>query len=375
MKTFRAIFAGGGTGGHLFPALAIADGLKHRLENEYEIDFRFIGTKRGIEYRMRDRLGYPLYLMNVRGLARSAALSNLLFPFLLFWAYLKSLVMVWRFRPDVVVGTGGYVMGPMFLAASTLNSLRVIQEQNSYPGVTTRQLAIKAHKVFLGFEDARHHLKSGCDIVVTGNPIKKIIGTVPRDEGIRHFGLDMKKKTILILGGSQGAMSINLNILDCLKNLPDGYQLIWQTGERGYQDLIDLAGERLKGHVAFAITDRVEMAYAAADIAIARAGAITLAELEAAELPAILVPFPFATADHQRKNAESFERAGAAVLYYDEQLGKVDLLQEAVAILESDKQTTMKQAVQAMHERRKRPATDVIVDEIMQLVGITESET
>jgi len=375
MKTFRAIFAGGGTGGHLFPALAIADKLKSRLEGEYAIDFRFVGTKRGIEYRMRDRLGYPLHLMNVRGLARSAALSNLLFPFLLLWAYLKSLIMILRFQPDIVIGTGGYVMGPIFLAAATLNTLRVIQEQNSYPGVTTRQLAIKAHKVFLGFDDARRHLKSGCDIVVTGNPIKEIIGTISREEGIRHFNLNPAKKTILILGGSQGAMSINLNILDCLKNLPDGYQLIWQTGDRGYQDLVDLAGERLTGHVAFAITDRVELAYAAADIVIARAGATTLAELEASKLPAILVPYPFAAADHQRKNAESFEHEGAAVLFGDEQLGKVDLLQEAVTILESDTYATMKQAVQAMHARRERPATDVIVDEIMQLAGITESDT
>ncbi|UCD16978.1 MAG: undecaprenyldiphospho-muramoylpentapeptide beta-N-acetylglucosaminyltransferase [Candidatus Zixiibacteriota bacterium] len=375
MNRVRAIFAGGGTGGHLFPALAIADKLRARIAPAYQADFRFVGTKRGIEYKMRDKLGYPLHLMSVRGFRRSAILSNLLFPFFLFGALIKSIILILRFHPDIVIGTGGYVMGPVFLAATMLNISRVIQEQNSYPGITTRQLALKADKVFLGFADAKAHLKPGCNTVVTGNPIKEVIGTIPREEGLRHFKLSDAKKTILILGGSQGAMSINLNILDCLKDLPDGHQLIWQTGERGYRELVDLAGDRLQGHAVFPITDRIELAYAAADIAIARAGAITLAELEAAEVPAILIPFPFAAANHQCKNAELFEREGAAVVFGDEQLGRVDLLREAVELLNSGSQMLMQKAMRAMHRCQDKPAADRIVSEIMQLIGITGSDT
>ena len=155
MKTFKAIFAGGGTGGHLFPALTIAAALRERLEPEYNIKFKFVGTKRGLEYRMKDKLGYPLIMMSVRGYMRSAILSNIVFPFVLFWAYLKSMFVILTFRPKIIIGTGGYVMGPILLGGITLNTLRVIQEQNSFPGVTTRKLAKKVFKVYLGFADAK----------------------------------------------------------------------------------------------------------------------------------------------------------------------------------------------------------------------------
>lgn len=371
MKTFKAIFAGGGTGGHLFPALTIAAALKERLEPEYETEFKFVGTKRGLEYRMKDSLGYPLVLLSVRGYMRSAILSNIVFPFVLFWAYMRSIFILRRFDPDVVVGTGGYVMGPVLMAAITLNLTRVIQEQNSYPGVTTRTLARRVFKVFLGFADAKKYLPDS-DTLVTGNPIRRSIGRAGRDEAITRFELDKNKRTVLVLGGSQGALSINQNVLRHLDDFGDGIQMVWQTGERAYTEVAARAGGRVSGRALFAFTDKIEFAYAAADIVIARSGALTLAEIEAAGLPAILIPFPYATADHQRKNALSFVAAGAAVLVDDAQLEKVSLPAMAREILESDKLEVMKHCVRKMQQERPKPAVDVIVDSILQLAGVAK---
>jgi UDP-N-acetylglucosamine--N-acetylmuramyl-(pentapeptide) pyrophosphoryl-undecaprenol N-acetylglucosamine transferase len=369
MKKLSVLFAGGGTGGHLYPALAIADGLKARIEPGGISDFRFIGTKRGLEYRIKDKLGYPLSLMTVRGLYRHGILKNILFPFLLLGAIIKSTYFILRFRPDIVVGTGGYVMGPVLLAAVAMNRRCVIQEQNSYPGVTTRQLAHKVDKVFLGFAAAANFLNKDADTVETGNPVKSIIGKTSKEEGREHFRLKSTDKVILILGGSQGATSINQNILDHLSSLPDGYRLIWQTGERDYKEIAAAAGGRVESRALFAFTDRIELAYAAADIAIARAGALTLAELEAAGLPSVLVPYPYAAGDHQRKNAELFVEKGASLMIENDQLGEVSLLKGTVSLIEDGTYLKMAEAVTAMRARISKPAVEMIVDEILELVG------
>jgi UDP-N-acetylglucosamine--N-acetylmuramyl-(pentapeptide) pyrophosphoryl-undecaprenol N-acetylglucosamine transferase len=373
MRTVRIIFAGGGTGGHLSPAIAIAGKLRERLTPEYGYDFRFVGTKRGIEYRLKDKLGFPLELINVRGMVRSFTLKNLLVPFLLLGAIIKSIGIIRRFRPDIIVGTGGYVMGPVMLAAVLTGSRRVIQEQNSYPGVTTRQMAGRVDKVFLGFGDAVKFLSKNSQTVETGNPVKDIIGKVSRDEGRKYFGIDNNSKVILILGGSQGASAINRNIMAHLESLPSGYELIWQCGERDYKEVAAKAGGKATSRALFPYTDRIEMAYAVADIAIARAGALTLAEIEQAGLPSILVPYPFAAGDHQRKNAASFSSSGAAIIFEDSQLGQIDLLSEAVGLFASGKIAAMTAAVEALRSRRKKPAVDIIADEILELINIKRS--
>ncbi len=371
MKTFKAIFAGGGTGGHLFPALTIAAALRERLEPEYKIKFKFVGTKRGLEYRMRDKLGYPLIMMSVRGYMRSAILSNIVFPFVLFWAYLKSMFVILTFRPKIIIGTGGYVMGPILLGGITLNTLRVIQEQNSFPGVTTRTLAKKVFKVYLGFEDAKRFLPNS-ETVVTGNPIRKSIGKADRDEAMTYFELDKNKKTILVLGGSQGALSINQNVLNNMEDFGDEIQLVWQTGERAYTEVTASAGGRVSGRALFAFTDKIELAYAAADLVISRSGALTMAEIAAAGLPSILIPFPYATADHQRKNADSFVSRGAAVLVDDAKLSEVSLPAMARDILTSDKLEAMNNSVRGIHKAQQKPAVDLIVDDILELTGVVK---
>ncbi|RKX31394.1 MAG: undecaprenyldiphospho-muramoylpentapeptide beta-N-acetylglucosaminyltransferase [Candidatus Zixiibacteriota bacterium] len=374
MKKLKAIFAGGGTGGHLYPALAIANKLRSIVEPQGEIDFRFVGTRRGVEYRMRDSLGYPLTLITVRGLSRKGILRNILFPFLLIGSTLKSMLLIFRISPDIVVGTGGYVMGPVLMAAVIMNRRCVIQEQNSYPGVTTRQLAHRVDKVFLGFGEARKYLKKLSETIETGNPVKESVGTVSREKAREYFGFDIDDKVILVLGGSQGASSINNNILGHLETLPDKYRIIWQTGERDYKEVAAKAGGKVSGRALFSFSDHIETAYAAADIAIARAGALTLAELEAAGLPSVLVPYPYATADHQKKNAEVYVNAGASFLIYDNELDEVSLIKGTVALLEDGSVVKMKDAIDKMRRKRKKPAADIIADEILSLVGFERGD-
>ncbi|MEW5924993.1 MAG: undecaprenyldiphospho-muramoylpentapeptide beta-N-acetylglucosaminyltransferase [Candidatus Zixiibacteriota bacterium] len=369
MKKLKIIFAGGGTGGHLYPALAIADRLKTLITPGCEADFRFVGTKRGIEYRMKERLGYPLSLITVRGLSRRGIIRNILFPFLLAGATLKSIYLILRFSPNIVIGTGGYVMGPVLLAAVMMNRRSAIQEQNSYPGVTTRQLAHRVDKVFLGFGEAAKYFKKGCDVLETGNPVKSIIGTITKEDARKYFDLSIDDKVILILGGSQGASSINNNILMHLETLSGTYRLIWQTGERDYKEVAAKAGGRVSGRALFAFTDQIETAYAAADIAIARAGALTLAELEAAGLPSVLIPYPFAAEDHQRKNAEVYAAAGASFIIYDNELGEMNLLKGTITLLEDGSRDKMKAALETLRSKRKKPAVDKIAEEILALTG------
>jgi len=369
MTTVRAIFAGGGTGGHLFPALTIADTMRKRFEPNGKTNFIFVGTKRGLEYRMRADLGYPLELINIRGLRRSLSPSNLLFPFLLIGAMIKSLTMLSKFKPNIVIGTGGYVMGPVLLAAFLLGIPRVIQEQNSYPGLATRKLGPLVNKLFLGFGEAARYLKKSCTIIETGNPVKDTIGTGSREEGINFFGLDKNKKTIFILGGSLGALKINRNIMSGLEQLSDSYQLIWQTGEGDYKDVAAFAGGKVPSRALIPFITRMDLAYATADLIIARSGAITLAEIEASALPAILVPYPFATGDHQMFNARSFAETGGAVIIENDQLEKISLLKESAEIFENGRLIKMKEAAVVRKKIRTKAAADLIVDEILELIN------
>lgn len=369
MKRLKVIFAGGGTGGHLFPALAIANYLKKIIEPECTADFRFVGTKKGLEYKMKDRLGYPLSLILVRGLSRSGIWRNLFFPVLLFGAVMKSIYLIFKFNPDIIVGTGGYVMGPVLLAAIALNRRTVIQEQNSYPGLTTRKLASKVDRLFLGFGSARKYLNKLSETIESGNPVNEMIGAASKTEARIHFGFDMDCPVILILGGSQGAASINQNIINNLGTLPDNFRLIWQTGDLNYKEIIDAAGDKLKRHVLFSFTDEIEKAYAAADIAIARAGALTLAELEAAGLPSILIPYPHAAEDHQRINAEHFVDCGAAEMFEDKILNEYNILAIAVDKIETGKITEMTQAIDNMRKKRDKTALEIISKEILTIVG------
>ncbi len=369
MPTARIVFAGGGTGGHLFPAIAIADRIRELLEKTTKVEIVFVGTKRGIEYRMRDRLGYPLEIINVRGLVRSFTLTNLLVPFVLIGALMRAWLLLGRFKPDVVVGTGGYVALPILKTAAWRKIPTVLQEQNSFPGITTRQAAGKARKIYLGFEGAKQHLPSGVPMMVTGNPVRRTIAEGDRAKALAEYKLDPSKKTILVLGGSQGARAINGAILKSVLagGVPDGYQILWQTGKRDYKEVAAQADGQVHDCTLFPFAHDMAAVYAAADLAIARAGALTLAELTACKVPSVLVPFPFAAGDHQRKNAADMAALGAAVVIDEDDLGRHDLVREATDLAGSTQYDTMKQALVAMTDGKKA-AVDMIAEDIIELI-------
>jgi UDP-N-acetylglucosamine--N-acetylmuramyl-(pentapeptide) pyrophosphoryl-undecaprenol N-acetylglucosamine transferase len=318
---------------------------------------------------MRESLGYPLHLINVRGITRSLTLRNLLVPFILIGALVQSMLLLRKLSPDVVVGTGGYVSWPVLKVAALKKIVTVLQEQNSFPGVTTRRLAQRAERIYLGFERAREHLRTKGKIIVTGNPVRASVMNGSRSEAIKAFGLDPEKKTILVLGGSQGARTVNNAVLASLEKtqLPAEYQLLWQTGKRDYKEVTARSGRKVTGCALFPFADRMDLVYAAADLAIARAGALTLAELAACGLPSILIPYPFAAGDHQRKNAADLVDRKMAVVIDEKDLDAVDLLGEAVALHRSERFQQMKRTIAEWNQGR-RPAADVIAEDIVNLI-------
>lgn len=369
----RILFAGGGTGGHLYPAIAIANRITEMQAGQNQIDIAFVGTKRGLEYRIKDELGYPLYLINMRGITRSPAMINLLVPFIIVGALWQSARLLKRFRPDLVVGTGGYVSWPVLKMAATLGIITVLQEQNSYPGIATRSGAKKARRIYLGFEDAGKYLPKNANTVITGNPVRSEIGHGSKEKVFEQFQLDPNKKTILVLGGSQGARAINNAVIKSLEatHWNGDTQLLWQTGKRDYTDVNAKASKLHWDGALFPFANNMQDVYAAADIVIARAGALTLAEIIKCGLPSILIPFPFAAGDHQKKNAESLSSRKAAVVIEEKHLDSVDLIGEAISILNSPKNAELKNAAAKLTKSRK-PAVDIITEDIISIICNTK---
>ncbi len=365
----RILFAGGGTGGHLYPAIAIANRITEMHSGKNQVDIAFVGTKRGLEYRIKDELGYPLHLINMRGITRSLAIINLLVPFIVVGALWQSARILKRFRPDLVVGTGGYVSWPVLKMAATLGIITVLQEQNSFPGIATRSGAKKAKRIYLGFEDAGRYLPTNANIVITGNPVRREISHGLKQKAIEQFKLDPSKKTILILGGSQGARTINNAVIKSLETRHGvaDVQLLWQTGKRDYTDVSVRASKLHWDGALFPFANNMQDIYAAADIVIARAGALTLAEIITCGLPSILIPFPFAAGDHQKKNAESMSLRKAAIVIEERNLGDVDLIDEAICLMDSPKIAELTNAATNLTAGRK-PAVDIISEDIVSII-------
>ncbi len=369
MKNIRLIFAGGGTGGHLYPALAIADRVKELLEKRTNVEIIFIGTKRGIEYRLKDSLGYPLHIINMRGIVRSFTLTNFLVPFIVLGALIKSWSLLKSFKPQIVIGTGGYVSWAILKTASWKDIRTLLQEQNSFPGVTTRQLAPKAKKIYLGFEKAKEYLHTNAEILTTGNPVRSEIKLISKEDACQALHLDINKKTILILGGSQGARAINNAIIKSLQqcDINENYQLLWQTGKRDYKDVAMQIGNKVSSSSLFPFAENMAQLYSAADIVIARAGALTLAEIINCKLPSILIPFPFAAGDHQKKNALDYVNRNMALMITEDSLDEIDILAKAVSVCESDEFELMKTSIHKETENKKTAVDLIAMDIVSQL--------
>ena len=312
---YKFLFAGGGTGGHLFPAIAVAEQIR-AMKPESEI--LFVGTKDRIEGKTIPKLGYRFKSIWVKGFSRKFTMENLLFPLRLFISALQSLFINARFNPSVAIGSGGYVAGPAIWGASVLGAKIILLEQNSYPGVTTRLLEKHADEIHISFEDSKKYLKKKKILLSTGNPVRKNLGSIEKNEALNSFGFSPEKKTLLVLGGSLGARSINKavgNVVNKLSN--EGLQVIWQTGKIYYEDYKHFNSKSIK---VFDFIEDMNYAYSASNLILARAGATTIAEILVLGIPSILVPSPNVAENHQYYNAKSLSDEGAAILVEDKEI-------------------------------------------------------
>lgn len=359
----RILIAAGGTGGHVYPAIAIADALKQ--ENP-DTELRFVGTKSHMEWVAVPNAGYKISNVWISGFHRRLTAKNLLFPVKLITALAQSVGILSNFKPDVVVSCGGYVAGPVGWVAGKKGIPVVIQEQNSFPGVTNRLLAKFAHKIFTAFVEAEKFLPAS-KIKITGNPTRKTLAAVDKASGLAAFGFDASKPVLLIMGGSGGAKTINEAIKENLETLHNeiGLQIIWQCGSRYEKALKAEVDEAKYPNLRLtAFLHNMPEVYAAADLVISRAGASSCSEFMNLGKASVLIPSPNVAGDHQTQNAKAMADAGASVLVKD-----VDAVQEIASVVkdlmnDTTKIETMNKAALAL---AKPDANATIAKEILEL--------
>ncbi len=357
------VIAGGGTGGHLYPGIALAQ----EFEKRGGFEILFIGTSYGIENRVLPTLPYAFRKIWIRGLQRKVSPGNLLFPLRLAVSLAQCMAIFVQQRPSVIIGTGGYVSGPALLTGLCLRIPTVIQEQNSYPGLVNRWLGKRVRQVHITFEESRRYFSGQPQIHLSGNPIRTDIKNSDRRSAARQLGLDNEKTTLFVFGGSQGARGINQALARALPEISriEQFQVLWATGPGAF-DEFSAAADPLPQVKTVPFIEDMAAAYAASDFVLCRSGATTLAEIAVTGLPAILVPFPYATADHQTSNAQAAARAGAAEVIPEKDLTP-ERLAHAVTKLAGDpkKRESMSQAVGKL----ARPeAARNIVDKVIALI-------
>ena len=363
-KTMNIIISGGGTGGHLFPALAIGDEIKRRYP---DANIHYIGSKFGIEKDVLPVKNVNHYLLPIRGLQRTINLEgigkNLMLPGRLMASISKMKSLFRSINPDLVIGTGGYACALPLREAIRKKVPTLIQEQNSYPGVTTRWFADKANTVCIAFEEAQSYLKKKC--VLTGNPVRKEINSGTRETGLKQFGFDLYKKTLFLFGGSQGSLALNEAMDKMISSLSiSNTQVVWQTGKNHHANYAHHESDICK---VLPFIDDMANAYAASDLVLSRSGAITCSELTVCGKPSILVPFPAAAADHQTKNADALAKHGAAAL-----IAEKDFIPEKVsALIQSllDQKNQLLDMATASRKLGRLDATAKIVDHAMELIS------
>jgi UDP-N-acetylglucosamine--N-acetylmuramyl-(pentapeptide) pyrophosphoryl-undecaprenol N-acetylglucosamine transferase len=361
----KVIISGGGTGGHIFPAIAIAQELKNR---DSAIQILFIGANGKMEMEKVPQAGFDIKGLDVVGYNRSNIFKNLLLPFKLAKSLGQAKTILKAFNPSIVIGVGGYASGPTLYMANRMGIPTLIQEQNSFAGKTNKILAKKAKKICVAY-DGMNSFFDQDKIVLTGNPVRKdLIGLADKkSEAISYFGLKEGIKTVLVMGGSLGANTLNqtmaFNIDTIAKN--NQVQWIWQFGKQGIGKFDDTNFEKPSHVKSMPFIDRVDLAFAAADVVLCRAGALTISELLIANKPAVLVPAPYVAEDHQTHNASSLETKGAAVVVKDN-IATTEALQKVYNLLHDV------ESIEKMKSAQKslaRPyATESIVNEIFKLI-------
>lgn len=328
MKNKRYIISGGGTGGHIFPALAIANELK---ASDPSAEILFIGAEGRMEMERVPAAGYPIVGLPIKGFDRKNLLKNVPIAFKLAGSLLKAYNEISKFKPDAVIGVGGYASGPTLEVAQLMGIPTLIQEQNSYAGVTNKLLAKKADSICVAYDGMERFFPKD-KIVKTGNPVRQSLFTdIPKEEARAYFGLDANKKTVLIVGGSLGARTINLSMLGHWGELceKENFQIIWQTGKLYYDRIHKLIEPELPKHFYVQpFIDRMDLAYKAADLVVSRAGASSISEICLLGKPSILVPSPNVAEDHQLKNTLALTENKAALSVLDYQAE--DILVDAI---------------------------------------------
>lgn len=359
------MISGGGTGGHIYPAISIAQALKDTLQH---VEILFVGAKGKMEMDKVPAAGFEIEGLWISGIQRKITAGNLMFPFKLVSSIVKSNGLLKKFKPDVVVGVGGYASGPLLYAATKKKVPTLIQEQNSYAGLTNKWLAKKVNKICVAHDGMEKYFPAD-KLVVTGNPVRKTIKLNPnrKSEAYKHFELDSSKPTLLVIGGSLGARTLNESLIAGLEKLDkEGIQLIWQCGGFYHEEM----QERAKGKGGKVILKdfifQMDFAYACANVVISRAGALSIAELMLTGKPSILVPSPNVAEDHQTINAKALVDKGAAEMITDKD-AMDKLVDEAISLLNDKKrQEKLSENIHAMaHENA---AVD-IANEVIKLIA------
>lgn len=363
-KSHKYIISGGGTGGHIYPAIAIADEIKRR---EPDAEFLFVGANNKMEMQKVPQAGYAIQGLWISGLSRKLSFDLVKFPFKVISSLYNSRKIIKNFKPDVVIGTGGFASGPILYMAEIQGIPTLLQEQNSYPGVTNKKLAKKANAICVAYEGLDKIFKSD-KVRLTGNPVRAgVFQNLPtKEEALEFFGLEKGKKTILSVGGSLGSRNKNnawKAQIEKIKNT--NVQLIWQTGSADYQSLksnSDLQADNIK-IVEFIY--EMKMAYAAADIIVSRAGAIAISELCLVGKPVVLMPLPWAAEDHQTKNAEALVKENAALMVKDV-VANEELVPTVLSLMHDE--SRLEQMGENIKKLGKPNATKDIVDEVFKIL-------
>lgn len=361
MTNYKFILSGGGTGGHIYPAIAIANELKLQFP---DAEFLFVGAKDKMEMQKVPQAGYEIKGLWIAGLQRKLTLQNLMFPLKLATSLLESRRIIKQFKPNLVIGTGGFASGPLLQAAGGAGIPTVIQEQNSFPGITNKLLSKKANAICVAYDNLERFFPKG-KIVLTGNPVRQDLIDIDSktDEAIAFYCLDPNKKTLLVLGGSLGARRVNQLIEKELTNmLSQDVQVIWQCGKLYFEDYKKHNQQNVR---VVDFIERMDFVYAAADIIISRAGASSVSELCIVGKPVIFIPSPNVAEDHQTKNAQAIVDAKGAILLKESELdAEFSLVFEAL-LKDKGKQSQLSENIKKL----ARPnATKVIVEEIKKLL-------
>jgi len=361
MRTYKFILSGGGTGGHIYPAIAIANELKSRFP---DAKFLFVGAQDKMEMQKVPQAGYPIKGLWIAGLQRRLTFDNALFPIKLLSSLLKSRQIIKQFQPDVVIGTGGFASGPLLQMANSAGIPTVIQEQNSFPGITNKLLSKKANAICVAYENLERFFPKD-KMVLTGNPVRQDLMTIEgkRAEGVAHFNLDPNKKTILVLGGSLGARRVNQLIEKELEFFEtQNVQLLWQCGKLYFEEYQKYQSKDVQ---VMAFIERMDLVYAAADIVISRAGASSVSELCIVGKPVVFIPSPNVAEDHQTKNAKSIADKNGAILIRESELDSTFESTFSDLIGNENKQHELSQNIKSLALPN---ATKAIVEEIIKLI-------